>query len=116
METGQAMAYTLDTLETRGTLFIGPGDEVYGGMIVGETPRDEDLAVNPTKAKALTNYRSSGDGKSNQLSPPLRFSLERAIEYIADDELVEVTPKSLRMRKRLLDPNERKRLKKREED
>jgi len=116
METGQAMAYTLDTLETRGTLFIGPGDEVYGGMIVGETPRDEDLAVNPTKAKALTNYRSSGDGKSNQLSPPLRFSLERAIEYIADDELVEVTPKSLRMRKRLLDPNERKRLKKREEE
>jgi GTP-binding protein len=115
METGQAMAYTLDTLETRGKLFIGPGDEVYEGMIVGENPRADDLAVNPTKAKQLTNYRSSGDGKSNQLSPPIRFSLERAIEYIADDELVEVTPKSLRLRKFVLDPHERKRMKKRVE-
>jgi len=114
METGEAMAYTLDTLETRGKLFIGPGDEVYEGMIVGENPRLDDLPVNPTKAKQLTNYRSSGDGKSNQLSPPTRFSLERAIEYIADDELVEVTPKSLRLRKLVLDPHERRRIRKRE--
>ncbi|MCP5539994.1 MAG: translational GTPase TypA [Akkermansiaceae bacterium] len=110
MERGTAMAYSLDNLETRGRLFIGPGEEVYEGMIVGENPRADDLPVNPTKAKQLTNHRSSGDGKGIQLSPPVRLSLERAIEYIAPDEFVEATPKSLRLRKRVLDGNERKRM------
>jgi len=109
MEQGQAMAYSLDNLGARGRLFIGPGEEVYEGMIVGENPRADDLPVNPTKAKHVTNHRSSGDGKGIQLSPPTRFSLERAIEYIAPDELVEATPKSLRLRKRILCSHERKR-------
>ncbi|MBL9150904.1 MAG: translational GTPase TypA [Verrucomicrobiales bacterium] len=112
METGTAMAYALDALESRGRLFIGPSDEIYEGMIVGENPRTDDLPVNPTKAKQLTNHRSTGDGKGIQLSPPVRFSLERAIEYIAPDELVEATPKSIRLRKRILCPHERKRLQK----
>ena len=103
------MAYSLNPLEARGKLFIGAGDEIYEGMIVGECPRREDILVNPTKAKHLTNYRSSGDGKGIQLSPPERFSLERAIEYIAQDEYVEATPKNLRMRKRVLGSSERKR-------
>ncbi len=109
MEQGTAMAYALDALESRGRLFIGPSEEIYEGMIVGENPRAEDLPVNPTKAKQLTNHRSSGDGKGIQLSPPVRFSLERAIEYIAADEFVEATPKNIRMRKRILDANDRKR-------
>lgn len=114
MEQGVAMAYSLDALESRGQLFIGPSDEVYEGMIVGENPRVDDLPVNPTKAKQLTNHRSSGDGKGIQLSPPVRFSLERAIEYIESDEFVEATPKSIRMRKRILDANERKRMAKKQ--
>lgn len=113
MERGPAMAYSLDALESRGRLFIGPSEDVYEGMIVGENPRADDLPVNPTKAKHLTNHRSSGDGKGIQLSPPLRFSLERAIEYIAQDEFVEATPKSIRMRKRVLCSHERKRQAKR---
>lgn len=109
MEQGVAMTYSLDSIETRGKLFIGPGEEVYEGMIIGENPRADDLPVNPTKAKHVTNHRSTGDGKGPQLSPPVRFSLERAIEYIAQDELVEVTPKSLRLRKKVLCQHERKR-------
>ena len=89
--------------------FVGAGDAIYAGQIVGENPRTEDIIVNPTKEKHLTNHRSSGDGKGIQLSPPLKFSLERAIEYIAADELVEATPKNIRLRKRHLDPHERKR-------
>jgi GTP-binding protein len=114
MEQGTAMAYALDSLEARGKLFVGPGEEVYEGMIVGENPRTDDLPVNPTKAKQLTNHRSSGDGKGIQLSPPMKFSLERAIEYLAPDELVEATPKSLRLRKKILSFNERKRQSKKE--
>jgi GTP-binding protein len=114
MEQGTAMAYALDSLEARGKLFVGPGEEVYEGMIVGENPRTDDLPVNPTKAKQLTNHRSSGDGKGIQLSPPMKFSLERAIEYLAPDELVEATPKSLRLRKKILSFNERKRHSKKE--
>jgi len=114
METGPATAYSLDALESRGKLFIGASDEIYQGQIVGENPRADDLPVNPTKEKHLTNHRSSGDGKGIQLSPPLRFSLERAIEYIAPDEFVEATPKSIRLRKRILCPHERRRLAKRE--
>ncbi|MEM1294913.1 MAG: translational GTPase TypA [Verrucomicrobiota bacterium] len=109
MEKGTSMAYSLDSLESRGKLFIAPGEEVYEGMIVGENPRADDLPVNPTKAKHVTNHRSNGDGKGIQLSPPLRFSLERAIEYIAADELVEATPMSLRLRKKILCRHERKR-------
>ena len=109
MERGVAMTYSLDSLEARGKLFIGPGEEVYEGMIVGENPRSDDLPVNPTKAKHVTNHRSNGDGKGPQLSPPLRFSLERAIEYIAPDEFVEATPKTIRLRKRTLCSHERKR-------
>ena len=109
MEKGESMTYALRNIETRGKLFIGAGDEVYEGMIVGENPRTEDLPVNPTKAKHVTNHRAAGSDKSEALTPALRFSLERAIEYIAPDELVEVTPKNIRLRKRILDFNVRKR-------
>ncbi len=112
MEKGEAMSYSLTSLETRGKLFIGPGDQVYEGMIVGENPRIDDLPVNPTKAKNLTNHRASGSDKTEGLTPPIRFSLERAIEYIEPDELVEATPSHIRLRKRILDSNERKRAKK----
>ena len=109
MEKGEAMTYSLNNIETRGRLFIGPGDAVYEGMIIGENPRVDDLPVNPTKAKHITNHRASGSDKTVALTPPIRFSLERAIEYIAPDELVEATPKNIRLRKRILDSNERKR-------
>jgi GTP-binding protein len=104
-----ATAYALDALSERGRFFVGPGDEVYEGMIVGENPRAEDMPINPTKEKHLSNVRSQGEGKGIQLAPPVRFSLERAIEYIAADEYVEATPKSIRLRKRILDGNKRKR-------
>jgi GTP-binding protein len=113
MDQGAVMAYALDTLQQRGRLFVAPGEEVYAGQVVGENPRKNDLPVNPTKAKQLDNMRSSGEGKGIQLSPPVRFSLERALEYIAPDELVEVTPASLRMRKRILDANQRRKAEKR---
>ncbi|MEZ5278360.1 MAG: translational GTPase TypA [Opitutaceae bacterium] len=109
MENGTTKAYGLDALESRGILFVGAGEEVYEGMIIGENPRRDDMPVNPTKAKQLTNFRSQGDGKGIQLSPPKRFSLERAIEYIQSDEFVEATPKSIRLRKRILNANLRKR-------
>lgn len=112
LEQGTAKAYALDALESRGKMFVTHGDEVYCGMIIGENPRQHDLPVNPTKAKQLTNFRSQGEGKGIQLTPPVKFSLERAIEYIAPDEYVEATPKELRLRKRILDPNERKRAEK----
>ncbi len=109
MDTGPAIAYSLDTIEARGTLFVAPGDNIYEGQIVGENPRSDDILVNPTKEKHLTNHRSSGDGKGIQLSPPLKFSLERAIEYITADELVEATPLGIRLRKRTLCGTQRKR-------
>ena len=109
MEKGESMTYALRNIETRGKLFVGPGEEVYEGMIVGENPRTEDLPVNPTKAKHVTNHRAAGSDKSEALTPAIKFSLERAIEYIAPDELVEVTPKSIRLRKRILDFTTRKR-------
>ena len=108
MEQGKAMPYALDMIQNRGKLFIGPSEEVYGGMIVGENPRKEDMPVNPAKAKQLDNMRASGSDKGIQLAPPIKFSLERAIEYIAPDELVEATPNFLRMRKRELDENKRR--------
>jgi len=110
MEKGEAMTYSLTNIETRGKLFVGPGDLVYEGMIIGENPRADDLPVNPTKAKHVTNHRASGSDKTTALTPPLKFSLERAIEYIEPDELVEATPKNIRLRKRILDSNERKRM------
>ena len=109
MEKGESMTYALRNIETRGKLFIGAGDEVYAGMVVGENPRAEDLPVNPTKAKHVTNHRAAGSDKSEALTPPVLFSLERAIEYVAPDELVEVTPKSIRLRKQILDFTDRKR-------
>jgi GTP-binding protein len=109
METGLTTAYALNNIQERGRLFIGPQEDVYAGMIVGENARPEDLPVNPCKAKHLTNMRSQGEGKGIQLEAPLRMSLERAIEYIDIDEYVEATPKSLRLRKRILDATTRKR-------
>jgi GTP-binding protein len=109
MEGGISMAYALDTIQERGRLFIGPQEEIYEGMIIGENARPDDMPVNPCKAKKLTNMRSQGDGKGISLQTPLVMSLERSLEYIAPDEYVEVTPKSLRLRKKILDANMRKR-------
>ncbi len=109
MEPGVSTAYALNNIQERGRLFIGPQEDIYEGMIVGENRRPEDLPVNPCKEKHLTNMRSQGDGKGIQLEGVLRMSLERAIEYIDTDEYVEATPKSLRLRKRILDATARKR-------
>jgi GTP-binding protein len=109
MESGVSTAYALNNIQQRGRLFIGPQENVYVGMIVGENSRPEDLPVNPCKAKHLTNMRSQGEGKGIQLEAPLCMSLERSIEYIDIDEYVEATPKSLRLRKRILDATARKR-------
>ncbi|MCE2965021.1 MAG: translational GTPase TypA [Alphaproteobacteria bacterium] len=106
---GETVAYSLVTLEERGTLFVTPGEKVYMGMIIGEHSRDNDLDVNPLRAKQLTNIRAAGKDEQVRLTPPRIHTLEAAIAYIQDDELVEVTPKSIRLRKRYLDPNERKR-------
>ncbi len=106
---GRSVAYALQNLEERGPLMIGSGVEVYGGMVVGEHTRGNDLEVNPLKAKQLTNIRASGKDDAVTLTPPKRLSLEQAIAYITDDELVEVTPSHIRLRKRFLDPHERKR-------
>jgi GTP-binding protein len=110
-EKGQANAYALFNLQERGILFTQPGEQVYGGMIVGEHSRDNDLEVNPIKGKQLTNVRSSGKDESLTLTPPKLMSLEEMISYINEDELVEVTPKSLRLRKKFLTPQDRARAK-----
>jgi len=109
MDSGVATTYSLQTLEDRGVLFVAANDAIYGGMLVGENPRVGDMPVNPVKEKHLDNMRSSGKDKTSKLSPPIRFSLERAIEYIDADELVEATPQNIRLRKRILDANARKR-------
>jgi GTP-binding protein len=109
MENGNSVAYAIFNLEDRGRFFIGAGENVYQGMIIGEHTRDNDLEVNPLKGKKLTNVRASGTDEAVKLTTPTRFSLEQAIAYIDNDELVEVTPNSIRLRKRLLDPHERKR-------
>ena len=108
-EAGVSVAYALWNLEDRGRMFIGPQENVYEGMIIGEHSRDNDLEVNPLKGKKLTNVRASGTDEAVRLTPHIRMSLEEAIAYIDDDELVEVTPKIIRLRKRELDPHERKR-------
>ena len=109
MVNGKALAYALYNLQERGRLMIGHGDAVYEGMVVGIHSRGNDLVVNPTKAKQLTNIRAAGSDENILLTPPVRFSLEQALEFIDDDELVEVTPKGIRLRKKLLTESERKR-------
>jgi GTP-binding protein len=108
-EDGVSVPYALFNLEDRGRFFIGAGEQVYAGMILGEHSRDNDLEVNPLRGKKLTNIRAAGKDEAVVLTPPLRLGLEQAIAYIADDELVEVTPRHVRLRKRFLDPHERKR-------
>jgi GTP-binding protein len=109
MEMGDAVAYALFNLEDRGRMFVNPGEKVYQGMVIGEHSRGNDLEVNPLKGKQLTNIRAAGKDDAVKLTPPIRFGLEEAIAYIDDDELVEVTPNAIRLRKRFLDPHERKR-------
>jgi len=109
MATEKSVAYALDALQQRGRLFVGPGEMCYEGMIVGEHAKSGDLVVNVAKAKQLTNMRASSADKGIVLSPPVTFTLEEALEYIEDDELVEVTPESIRLRKRLLNAKDRKR-------
>jgi GTP-binding protein len=109
MVAGVATTYSLQALEDRGVLFVGANDAIYPGMLVGENPRVGDMPVNPVKEKHLDNMRSSGKDKTSKLTPPIRFSLERAIEYIDADELVEATPLNIRLRKRILDEGARKR-------
>jgi len=109
IEDGIATAYALNMNQERGRLMIEPGDRVYKGMIVGENARENDIPVNPCKTKHLTNMRSQGEGKGIQLEPPLKMSLERALEYIGSDEYVEATPRHLRLRKKILDEVQRKR-------
>ena len=109
MEQGEAVAFALWNLEDRGPMIIHPGDKVYAGMIIGEHTRDNDLEVNVLKGKKLTNMRASGTDEAVRLTPPLQMTLEKSLAYIADDELVEVTPQNIRLRKIYLDPHERKR-------
>ena len=108
METGSVTGYSLDNLQERGTLFVRPSDEVYEGMIIGESSRDTDMDVNPCKEKKLTNMRASGTDEAIKLSPPRSMDLEKCIEWIRPDELIEVTPLHIRLRKRGLKPHQRK--------
>jgi GTP-binding protein len=106
---GEAVAYALWKLQDRGRMFVTPGDPLYEGMVIGIHSRDNDLVVNPIKGKQLTNVRASGTDEAVRLVPPIALTLESAIEFIADDELVEITPKSIRIRKRHLKEHDRKR-------
>lgn len=108
MEKGTAIPYSLDKLQDRGKFFIAPGEEVYTGQVIGENTRAEDIVINVTKTKKLTNMRASGSDEKVKIAPPVKFSLEEALEYIQKDEYVEVTPKSIRLRKIYLDKNDRK--------
>jgi GTP-binding protein len=109
MVPGKAIPYSLFALQDRAELFVAPGDDIYEGMIVGENARDNDLVVNPTKEKKLTNIRSAGNDENIILKPPRQLFLEAALEYVEDDELVEVTPNVIRLRKMFLRENERRR-------
>ena len=106
-ETGDSVTYGLWAAQERGALFIGPGVAVYGGMVVGETPKSEDITVNVCRKKQLTNMRASGSDEALRLVPPRQMSLEQCLEFLADDELLEVTPQSLRLRKRILNHEQR---------
>jgi GTP-binding protein len=113
---GEAAAYALWGLEPRGCMFISPGAQVYAGMIIGEHNRENDLEVNPLKAKQLTNFRAAGKDEAMRLTPPRILTLEQAIAYIEADERVEVTPKNIRLRKAILCPNDRKRSERKREE
>eukprot|EP01037_Dinobryon_pediforme_P003705 gene3705-3752_t len=113
--TGEAVGYALNSLEERGILFVSPQEKVYEGMIIGENAKPDDLEVNPLKSKQLTNFRSTGKDDAIRLTPPKVMTLEQAIAYIDDDEMVEVTPQSIRLRKAILDPNERKKASRKKE-
>jgi GTP-binding protein len=115
MVAGRVNGYALDTLQERSELFVAPGEECYEGMIVGENARAEDMSVNPTKEKKLTNMRASGTDKNILLKPPRAMSLESALEYIEEDELVEVTPTQIRLRKKILKEVDRKRTARKQE-
>jgi GTP-binding protein len=108
-EDGEAVAYALWNLQERGRMFVSPGEKLYEGMVIGIHSRDNDLVVNPIKGKKLTNIRAAGKDDAILLTPPVKLTLEYAVEFIADDELVEVTPQSIRIRKRFLKEHERKR-------
>lgn len=112
MEKGTSIPYSMDKLQDRGKFFIFPGEEIYTGQVIGENSRSDDMVVNVTKTKKLTNIRSAGADDKVRLAPPIKFSLEEALEYIQKDEYVEVTPKTMRLRKIYLDENERKRMEK----
>jgi GTP-binding protein len=112
-ETGTTTPYSLQTAEARGTIYVGPAEKVYAGQIIGLNTRQEDMEMNVCKAKHLTNMRSSSSDGVVQLTPPTIFSLEQCLDFIENDELLEVTPKNLRLRKKELDPNKRKRQSKR---
>lgn len=114
LETGQAIAYSIDKLQSRGRFFIEPGDEIYAGQVIGENIRQDDLLINVIKTKKLTNMRASGSDEKTAIFPATKFSLEEAMEYIREDEYVEITPKSIRIRKIFLDEHERKRLSKKD--
>jgi GTP-binding protein len=107
MEAGDTTAYALKSAEERGTLFVGPGVSVYEGMVVGENSRGQDIPINVCRKKHLTNVRSSRGDMEIRLTPPRQMSLDEAVEYLADDELLEVTPESYRIRKRILNTDER---------
>ena len=109
IETGQAIAYALDKLQDRGKFFVDPFDEIYTGQVVGENSRSGDLGLNISKTKKLTNMRATGSDEKMRIAPAIKFSLEEALEYIQEDEYVEITPKTIRLRKIILDENERKR-------
>jgi GTP-binding protein len=109
METGKAYAYSIDKLQDRGSFFIEPMDNVYAGQVIGQHIRQDDLVVNVTKSKKLTNVRASGKDEKTSISPAVKFSLEEYLEYIAEDEYLEITPKSLRIRKIMLNETDRKR-------
>jgi GTP-binding protein len=105
---GAAVSFSLGNLQERATMFVSPGDPVYGGMIVGENSRSDDMDVNVTKEKKLTNMRTTASDENIKLEPPRQITLELALEFIQDDELIEVTPEAIRLRKRILEPNQRK--------
>jgi GTP-binding protein len=108
MHPGKAVAFALDGLQDRGVFFIAPGENLYAGQIIGEYTKDDDLVVNAQKTKQLSNMRAAGSDRKMKIAPPVKMSLEEALEYLNHDELVEVTPKSIRLRKTILDENERK--------
>jgi GTP-binding protein len=115
MEKGTTTGYALYNLQDRATMFTGPGVAVYEGMVVGENSRDNDLVVNPCKQKQMSNMRSKASDEAITLTPPRIMTLEQSIEYISEDELVEVTPKSIRLRKKFLNKSQRKKSKKEDE-